>query len=572
MRLIYTTIFIIFFALRSTAQIIDIQSAISTNLNQNSCSPMAFTVSILQGCINYAYLGSSSSVSNDTIYLNINYSGGPICAGALSFPTYTVSVPASPANTYVVYAQSFVNGIVNDIHIGYPLTVTNIGCCPAIAQISFNQNPACLGDTLVMQSIGGGAIMQDWNINGQLISNDTIAYQPVNSNSPMVIELIVSDGTCSDTTSQTINVQTPPLVDLGIDTSICDGSTLTKTVPSGFAQYIWSDSSVTNTGELSTIGNLSVTVQDAFGCVGSDTVAILSLIDLTDVSLSLDSVTLCPGDSVSVSVSSTTLGAGFLWSTGEVSQTIIVSSSGIYTVTASANDLCINTDTFDLEVFEMIPITFSLDSSLCAPRAVEANNDYVSYNWNNGDNTFSTNSSTDDTLTLVVVDANGCSTTSSIFVDVNENPIVDLGPNETICPGGTALLSANAGTGLMVLWSTGETNSNIVVNSAGQYWVQVTDVLGCSGFDTIIVNQVECLGLDEIENNLSFSAFPNPVSSMLNIESAVINYFKLMDATGRIIKSFTVQKGSTVVDMEDQPQGLYLLRNDQHQTMMLLKQ
>jgi len=100
----------------------------------------------------------------------------------------------------------------------------------------------------------------------------------------------------------------------------------------------------------------------------------------------------------------------------------------------------------------------------------------------------------------------------------------------------------------------------------------VTDVLGCSGFDTIIVNQVECLGLDEIENNLSFSAFPNPVSSMLNIESAVINYFKLMDATGRIIKSFTVQKGSTVVDMEDQPQGLYLLRNDQHQTMMLLKQ
>jgi len=573
MKFFYSALLVVFFTFQSSAQIIDIQSTQSSNLNPNSCTPMSFTVSIMQGCINYTYLGNSSSVSNDTIYLNIDYIGGLICQGALSFPTYTVSVPASPANTYVVYARSFLNGIVNDVHIGFPITVTNIGCCPAIAQISLNQDPVCYGDTLAMQSTGGGATSQDWYVNGSLFSNDTIAYQPATSISPYNLELIVTDGICSDTATQTVNVQIPPIIDLGNDTSICDGSSLIKTVPNIYSQYIWSDSSITNSGEISSVGSLSVTVQDAFGCEGSDTVSILALIDLTDISLSMDSVSFCPGDSVSVTVSSNTPGAGFLWSTGEQTPSIFISSGGNYMVTASANDLCANVDSVVSEIFEITPIAFSLDSNLCSPRSVDVNNDYVSYNWNNGANTFGTSSSIDETLTLTVVDENGCSTESTIFVDVNENPEVDLGPDETICAGGgSTTLSSNAVSGLALLWSTGDTTSSITVNSAGSYSLQVTDISGCSGYDTIIVTQVQCVGINELGDKKSFSVFPNPAKSEISIRSEVNSIFQMVDGVGNIVRQYSVDLGTTTFDIESLPAGIYVLRNNQNHTARIIKQ
>jgi len=573
MKQIFTIIIISVFSLSSSAQTIDILSTISANLNQNSCSPMSFTVSILQGCANFTYLGNSSSVSNDTIYLNIDYSGSFICFGALSYPTYTVSVPSSPANTYVVYAKSYVNGVISDIHVGFPLTVTNIGCCPAIAQIGLNQDPVCFGDTLEMQSTGGGATSQNWYVNGSLFSIDTIAYQPANSPTPYNLELIVTDGTCSDTATQTINVQMPPSINLGNDTSICDGSALIKTVSNTYSQYIWSDSSITNSGAISSAGSLSVTVQDAFGCEGSDTMSILSLIDLTNVSLSMDSVSFCPGDSVAVTVSSNTPGAGFLWSTGAQTPSIFISSGGNYTVTASANDLCANVDTVVSEIFEITPIDFSLDSNLCPPRAVEANNDYVSYSWDNGANSFGTSASVDETLTLTVIDVNGCTTTSSVFVDVNDNPVVDLGNDTTICAnGGSVLLSSNTGNGLTLLWNTGDTTASITANGAGSYSIQVTDAFGCTGFDTIVVSEVQCLGISELGEKRSFSVFPNPAKSEIFIRSELTNDFELIDVIGNVVRRIFVTERSTNMNIENLPSGIYILRNNLNQSTRIIKQ
>lgn len=58
---------------------------------------------------------------------------------------------------------------------------------------------------------------------------------------------------------------------------------------------------------------------------------------------------------------------------------------------------------------------------------------------------------------------------------VQAQPIcsIDIGPDTTICQGGTATLHGPAGYGVY-LWSTGETTPDINVTSAGDYWCQVS--------------------------------------------------------------------------------------------------
>jgi len=172
-----------------------------------------------------------------------------------------------------------------------------------------------------------------------------------------------------------------------------------------------------------------------------------------------------------------------------------------------------------------------------------------------------------------VVDENGCSTESTIFVDVNENPEVDLGPDETICAGGgSTTLSSNAVSGLALLWSTGDTTSSITVNSAGSYSLQVTDISGCSGYDTIIVTQVQCVGINELGDKKSFSVFPNPAKSEISIRSEVNSIFQMVDGVGNIVRQYSVDLGTTTFDIESLPAGIYVLRNNQNHTARIIKQ
>jgi hypothetical protein len=63
--------------------------------------------------------------------------------------------------------------------------------------------------------------------------------------------------------------------------------------------------------------------------------------------------------------------------------------------------------------------------------------------------------------------------------------------NDTSFACGTASILLNAGAGYSnYLWSTGATSQSINANTAGTYWVQVTNGSGCSDADTISVSDV----------------------------------------------------------------------------------
>jgi hypothetical protein len=65
-------------------------------------------------------------------------------------------------------------------------------------------------------------------------------------------------------------------VDLGPDTSLCDGDIITLDAGSGFATYEWSTSETSQTLEVSLPGDYAVTVTDNSGCTGIDLIHIVT--------------------------------------------------------------------------------------------------------------------------------------------------------------------------------------------------------------------------------------------------------------------------------------------------------
>jgi gliding motility-associated-like protein len=114
---------------------------------------------------------------------------------------------------------------------------------------------------------------------------------------------------------------------------------------------------------------------------------------------------------------------------------------------------------------------------------------FASYLWQDGSTAGSYTTDQEGWVVLEVTDNNGCAARDSVFVTVWELPVVDLGPDTTLC--GDEGITLNAGAdGIFYNWSTGETTQEIIVYRGGsdEIWVEVEDLNGCISGDTIVVN------------------------------------------------------------------------------------
>lgn len=94
--------------------------------------------------------------------------------------------------------------------------------------------------------------------------------------------------------------------------------------------------------------------------------------------------------------------------------------------------------------------------------------------------------STMDYSCQVTYSAMACVDQDTINIISNPAPVVTLGNDTSLCPGSGTLLDAGH-PGSSYVWCGGETTQTVSVNSAGMYCVNVTDVNGCSGADSLTV-------------------------------------------------------------------------------------
>lgn len=347
-----------------------------------------------------------------------------------------------------------------------------------------------LGNTYSWTVTGGNIIRT-----GQGTSNVTVEWSVVGTHTLTVAETNSYGCTVSDQVSVLVRALPSVTITASGPTTFCQGGDVTLTAPVGFASYVWSTGETSRSIVVRVTGTYWVRVTDQFGCSNTSNSITVNVFPSSLPIISVSGpTTFCEGGSVVL-----TAPAGFsnyLWSTGATTQSITVTTSGVYTVTVADNNGCTGTST-EVDVFvnpKPAPILTVVGSTtICSGDSVEvrAPAGYVSYTWNStsGSNYGNGRSiwvSQTDQISVVVVDINGCvgeSDTVDITVSPVTPPIVTPNGPTTFCDGGSVVLEAPAGYSSYI-WSNGATSREITVEDGGNYYVTVTNAAQCMMIST----------------------------------------------------------------------------------------
>jgi len=185
-------------------------------------------------------------------------------------------------------------------------------------------------------------------INGTLVSGDGTDSILVNwgsiGSAEIHVALTDTISGCSffDTLKVTIENSLHPIMQLSKPV-ICDGESVTLSVPDGYTNYLWLTGETTPSIVVTKGGWYFVKVMAQNGCQGiSDTIFLKVAPNPAPVITGRD--TICRGDSSKLS---TTIDySAYLWSTGETTKEIEVNSEGKYTVSVIDSNGCSGAATF----------------------------------------------------------------------------------------------------------------------------------------------------------------------------------------------------------------------------------
>ncbi|MFK8037948.1 MAG: T9SS type A sorting domain-containing protein [Crocinitomicaceae bacterium] len=202
-------------------------------------------------------------------------------------------------------------------------------------------------------------------------------------------------------------------VDLGTDTTVCNGVTLTlNAYTTSNANYLWYDNATDSVAQITVPGVYWVKVTDSIGCIDRDTINV-NYDPTPSVNLGNDT-TLCAGEILVLDASNSN--SIYFWQNNASTTNSIfeVSSAGTYWVSVEMN-LCSASDTILVDFFQ-------IDNSLSVSDiTLSANLSAAQYQWLDCDNNYATiPNETNQNYTATAngnyaleITGNGCTDTSA---------------------------------------------------------------------------------------------------------------------------------------------------------------
>ncbi|MEK7257470.1 MAG: MopE-related protein, partial [Bacteroidota bacterium] len=302
--------------------------------------------------------------------------------------------------------------------------------------------------------------------------------------------------------------------------------------------YSWSTGASGATVSLPA-GTHFVTATDDNDCIATASVTITSNTTPPTASISASgATTFCEGGSVILTASG---GNSYSWSTGATTAAITVSTTGTYTVTATAANGCTDTESQAVTAHSLPTATITPNgaTTFCLGGSVMLTaSGGTSYSWSTGATTAAITVSNSGTYIVTATDANGCTDTESQVVTVHPLPTASITPNgaTTFCLGGSVMLTASGGTSYS--WSTGATTAAITVSNSETYIVTATDANGCNDTENQVV-----------------TVHPLPTANISGASSICTGETITLTASGGI--SFLWSTGATTASISVSATGTY---------------
>lgn len=146
-----------------------------------------------------------------------------------------------------------------------------------VAQLQFSINGAPLGNIFSTSTTGCNwqQFFRVWNSGSATTATICILNQNTNNGgNDFAIDDITFRPVCYLEDSIVVSYSTLPIVNLGIDTNLCSGNTLTLDAQNPGFTYLWSDGSTNQTLDATTTGNYQVTVTNPDFCQGTDAIVV----------------------------------------------------------------------------------------------------------------------------------------------------------------------------------------------------------------------------------------------------------------------------------------------------------
>ena len=409
-----------------------------------------------------------------------------------AYSTATINVSPTQSQTYVVTVTSAFGCTASDaasVVVRRP------------PQVTVQSRSICLGATATLTANvfgggGSGPYTYWWTYGGLTTQQITVGPTVTTSYAGYITDRYG----CQSYDSATVTVNAAATADAGLDQTICQGDSATLTATGG-GNYQWSGigGGAGQNAQIvvrpNTTTNYTVTVSLAGGCTATDQVQVI--VAPPPIANAGPDQSVCGGTPVSLSASG---GTSYNWQPGNLSGANINVTPAVntsYIVTVTSINGCTWTDTVDIVVNSAAIADAGVDQAVCAGGSVTlTGNGGANYTWNPGNinaQQITVTPGLTSNYTLTVTDINGCQSSDQVTVVINQPPIANAGPDQSICIGANTNLLASGG--VTYLWDAGnQTTSGINVNpnASTLYHVTITDNNGCTSSDsvTISVNQL----------------------------------------------------------------------------------
>ena len=361
-------------------------------------------------------------------------------------------------------------------------------------------------------------------------------------------------------------------------TNLCPGTSVTLTTD-GVSGINWSTGGTGTTVVVSPTSTsiYSVSATTSANCIGYSQVNLIVNPNPT-VNITSTVSVFCKGGSATLFGTGATT---YSWNTGATTSSITVTptSTTIYTVTGANQFSCVNTNTYQVNVFSPT-VAISGPTAICLGQSATFNaSSSNSYSWSTGWTgqmlTVSPNTSTSYSLSITSTSNNIlCAAGTSVLLVVNPNPTVSASSQPAnVCKGQTFVLSAGGAS--TYSWSTGAATSSVSTNESQPgiytYTVTGTNAEGCSSTAQVQVAVNSCSGIQEL-GSARVQVYPNPSKGVVTIQGQKALQVEVLNALGQRIKTIRLGvENAYRAELNGLSSGLYFVQAEGVSTRLIVE-